>query len=152
MDHSIYGLKEPNKKIRYVGVTNDPQARLDSHLASQKHAPVNNWIQSLLAKGITPEMVILETCSEQDRDARERHWIMLTDADLNVLGKEQDIIGKVGRLDSNGISFDVTIVQAKHAFGNLRFQVTPVSGTGMVWVDSNRVQFDADPTQERIEQ
>lgn len=44
----------------------------------------------------------------------------------------------------------VRVVDAKHAFGNLRFQVTPVSGTGLVWVDSNRVKFPTN-TEERIE-
>lgn len=60
-------------------------------------------------------------------------------------------IGKQGLLLSDKLRFSVYVQDAKLAYGNVRFQVTPVSGTGIVWVDSNRVKFDADPTQERIE-
>lgn len=60
-------------------------------------------------------------------------------------------IGREAVVSLRGIQIPVRILSAKLAYGNVRFQVTPVSGTGTVWVDSNRVKFDADPTQERIE-
>lgn len=60
-------------------------------------------------------------------------------------------IGKQGLLITDKLKFGVFVQDAKLAYGNVRFQVTPVSGTGLVWVDSNRVKFDADQTEERIE-
>lgn len=59
-------------------------------------------------------------------------------------------IGKQGLLITDKLRFGVFVQDAKLAYGNVRFQVTPVSGTGMVWVDSNRVKFDAD-TDQKIE-
>jgi hypothetical protein len=50
-------------------------------------------------------------------------------------------IGKLGTLASDKLYFDVRIIDAKLAYGNLRYQVTPVSGTGSVWVDSSRVKI-----------
>ena len=54
-------------------------------------------------------------------------------------------IGKTGQLTehSNTLRFDVRIIDVKLAYGNVRYQVTPVSGTGSVWVDSSRVKIDA---------
>lgn len=60
-------------------------------------------------------------------------------------------IGKQGLLLSDKLKFGVFVQDAKHAYGNVRFQVTPVNGTGMVWVDSNRVQFVTNSQDERIE-
>jgi hypothetical protein len=50
-------------------------------------------------------------------------------------------IGKSGTLRTDGLGVAVVISDAKLAYGNLRYQVTPVSGTGSVWVDSSRVQI-----------
>lgn len=60
-------------------------------------------------------------------------------------------IGKQGLLLSDKLRFGVFVQDAKLAYGNVRFQVTPVSGTGMVWVDSNRVQFPTNSQDERID-
>jgi hypothetical protein len=53
-------------------------------------------------------------------------------------------IGKQGLLLSDKLRFAVYVQDAKLAYGNVRFQVCPVSGTGMVWVDSSRVQFNTE--------
>jgi hypothetical protein len=52
------------------------------------------------------------------------------------------LIGKRAVLSSDKLSFAVHIVDAKTSYGNLRYLVTPASGSGQVWVDSNRVQLD----------
>lgn len=50
-------------------------------------------------------------------------------------------IGKEAIVTLKGLSFAVRVVSAKLAYGNVRFQVSPVSGKGLVWVDSSRVSF-----------
>jgi len=52
------------------------------------------------------------------------------------------VIGKTASLSLDGMRVNVTVLNAKTSYGSVRFQVSPVSGTGMVWVDSSRVQFD----------
>ena len=48
-------------------------------------------------------------------------------------------VGLTGALSSDKLQFDVLILDAKVSYGNARFLVTPVSGSGEVWVDSSRV-------------
>jgi hypothetical protein len=60
---------------------------------------------------------------------------------MNTLELSQ-AIGKTGLLSASVLSVRVTIVDAKIAYGNVRYLVTPVSGTGSVWVDSGRVSFE----------
>ena len=51
-------------------------------------------------------------------------------------------IGQSGTLRANGLDITVRITDAKIAYGNVRYLVTPVSGTGSVWVDAGRVSFE----------
>jgi hypothetical protein len=60
---------------------------------------------------------------------------------MNTLELSQ-AIGKTGLLSASVLSVRVTITDAKIAYGNVRYLVTPVSGTGSVWVDSSRVSFE----------
>lgn len=39
------------------------------------------------------------------------------------------------------INVVVTVKDAKSAYGNIRYLVTPVMGSGEVWADSSRVTF-----------
>ena len=50
-------------------------------------------------------------------------------------------IGKQGSLGTDGLRIDVTVSDVKKVYGAIRYQVTPVSGTGSVWVDSSRVKI-----------
>jgi hypothetical protein len=50
-------------------------------------------------------------------------------------------IGREAILSSDKLCFTVQIQDAKLAYGNVRYLVSPVSGTGSVWVDSSRVQI-----------
>lgn len=52
-----------------------------------------------------------------------------------------DCVGKIGHLTGEVLAFDLRITGVKMAYGRTRFQVTPVSGTGSVWVDSSRVKI-----------
>jgi hypothetical protein len=70
----VYGLYDPtNGKLRYVGKTLDPEARLSGHL-SQPHTRLREWIRSLKTLGLKPEMRILQEC-ESDGSAEEMQWI-----------------------------------------------------------------------------
>ena len=56
----------------------------------------------------------------------------------------QSLIGRQGLLSSDRLRFQVTILDAKLAYGNTRLLVEPVAGSGQVWVDSSRVQINKD--------
>jgi len=48
-------------------------------------------------------------------------------------------IGKEGTIVSDGMRFSVVVKDAKSAYGNLRYLVTPKAGVGQSWVNANRV-------------
>jgi hypothetical protein len=51
-------------------------------------------------------------------------------------------IGKTASLrTADYINVMVTVKDAKTAYGNVRFLVSPVMGSGELWADSSRVTF-----------
>lgn len=79
----IYGLRDPlTKCIRYVGQTvNNPNKRYSQHLHEadkDTNTAKRLWIKSLKKKGLVPELVILEECSDEELNARESYWIQDT--------------------------------------------------------------------------
>lgn len=51
-------------------------------------------------------------------------------------------IGSVGKLDaSSEFSPDVEVLDLKVSYGQLRYLVRPIAGTGQVWVDNSRVKL-----------
>lgn len=72
----IYALKDPETHlIRYVGKANDPQIRLRKHLKEKYKSIKNSWLQSLKAKGLIPELMILEEVPVSQWQEQERYWI-----------------------------------------------------------------------------
>jgi hypothetical protein len=73
----IYGLKDPHDGlIHYVGKSNQPEMRLQDHLANK----VTNkdrvcWIQGLMADGQEPVLVILDKVLHEDWRVAEIYWI-----------------------------------------------------------------------------
>lgn len=65
---------------------------------------------------------------------------------MTTLALAKAFIGHPGTIDLNGLSIHVRISDVKQAYGNVRYLVTPLSGTGSVWVDSSRVQFQKETT------
>lgn len=60
------------------------------------------------------------------------------------LSKNIDKIGSIKMIrpgTTDGLSVHVRIADVKLSYGNVRYLVSPVSGTGSVWVDSSRVQI-----------
>lgn len=49
------------------------------------------------------------------------------------------LIDKQGTLYTDGLHVEITIRDVKRAYGNTRYVVTPVRGSGEVTVDSSRV-------------
>lgn len=43
-------------------------------------------------------------------------------------------VGTTGTVTFNGLSFIVRVLETKTAYGNIRFRVTPVAGSGETWV------------------
>jgi len=63
----IYGLFDPRDgELRYVGKSTNGLARPRGHTAPSKLRPrtrKNNWLKSLLSKGLRPDIVVLEELS-----------------------------------------------------------------------------------------
>lgn len=51
------------------------------------------------------------------------------------------LIGQPADVAINGLTVHVRISDVKTAYGNIRYQVTPLSGSGSVWVDSRSVRL-----------
>ena len=51
------------------------------------------------------------------------------------------LINREALLRTNELLVKVIIKDAKLSYGNIRYQVTPSSGEGLVWVDSSRVRL-----------
>lgn len=56
----IYALCEPETgEIRYIGKSNDPNARLSGHIRDEEINRRTNWIKHLRARGKAPELSVL---------------------------------------------------------------------------------------------
>ena len=73
----IYGLKDPRDgKLGYVGKSNWPRYRLLEHLDELGVNPgKTRWLDELKAKGLKPEIIIIEKVSLETWKERERYWI-----------------------------------------------------------------------------
>lgn len=90
----IYALINPLEPniIRYVGKSDKPRERIKTHIYECKkpkqNTYKNNWIKSLLAKNIKPEMVILKICPLIEYSKWEEHFIKLYKTDKLTNGDE----------------------------------------------------------------
>lgn len=48
-------------------------------------------------------------------------------------------IGKTASLLTNDLFVSIRIIDAKSAYGSIRYLVQPIAGSGMVWVSADRV-------------
>jgi hypothetical protein len=75
----IYALKDPrDERIRYVGWTSNPKARLRTHRHDAQRGKYHraNWLRSLYSIGLEPQLQILEEGTEpRGWHAAERKWI-----------------------------------------------------------------------------
>jgi hypothetical protein len=53
--------------------------------------------------------------------------------------------GKYGQVVENNLTIDVKIVDARRRYGHLDLKVTPLSGSGQVWVERKNIEIHDDP-------
>ena len=53
-------------------------------------------------------------------------------------------IDKVGRVDLEGLKVQVMVVDARMSYGQMQYQIQPVSGAGAKWVMADRVYISED--------
>lgn len=81
MPNYIYALHCPiANTVRYIGKTNNPEARLISHIAAAKKGAKNHytakWLRKLLKDDLRPSMEIIETLDESENwEEYERFYI-----------------------------------------------------------------------------
>ncbi len=76
----IYGLSDPiSRDVRYIGKSIDPKKRFQAHLSigqlNRYRSIKNSWIKSLLAKGFSPDLVILDCVEGRDANEAEMEYI-----------------------------------------------------------------------------
>ena len=73
----IYGLIDPDsQQIRYIGKSIRPLQRLQNHMNERSNCHRSHWLQNLKARGLMPELVILEEIrGEWPWQEAERYWI-----------------------------------------------------------------------------
>lgn len=76
----IYLLRDPiNKKIKYVGKSNNPLNRLKCHLSNCYYSFFNSkmrdWLLELKQIGLTPIIEIIEECTSENFKERETFHI-----------------------------------------------------------------------------
>lgn len=78
MLHFIYALVDPRTDVvAYIGITNNPNARLIEHLEGKSpNDDKDAWIWELQEEGYEPRMKILEVVdTRKEALSRERYWI-----------------------------------------------------------------------------
>lgn len=83
----IYGLRCPKTdSYRYIGKSSSGLERAKAHLTYSHNESVNHWVAELREQGFCPLVDILEECSEEDLQLKERFWIQFyTDKGCKLL-------------------------------------------------------------------
>ena len=73
----IYGLVDQrDKRVRYVGKSITPSARLYAHLSAKGINPIKDaWLDELKSQGLKPELKIIDKCKAYEWQFREMFWI-----------------------------------------------------------------------------
>jgi DNA-binding transcriptional regulator YiaG len=74
----VYGIIDPrDRTLIYVGRSRDPQARLRQHIVEKRSSqhPLPPRLRDIIAAGLYPELVILNTPDAGDAVAAEERWI-----------------------------------------------------------------------------
>lgn len=118
----IYTLLHPiSKEIRYVGFTSKPDIRLKQHLILRYKDHKTNWIKSMLAIGLQPEMKIIDEVACKD-EALELEKSYIRDLKLLgvrltnlTIGGEAPMIGKKHKEESK-VLISLANQKEKNAF------------------------------------
>ncbi len=73
----IYALIDPlTNDVRYIGKThNELYKRLSGHYKDKRKTYKTHWIASLKDKGLKPSIIIIEECTLENWEKREKYWI-----------------------------------------------------------------------------
>lgn len=74
----IYELVDPRNNVtRYIGITNNPEIRLNRHLGRYDgNEQKNNWIEEISNANLSIQMNVIETVETlEEARTQERHWI-----------------------------------------------------------------------------
>lgn len=73
----IYSLSDPiTGEVRYIGKTkNELHKRLSGHYKDKSENYKTHWIASLKKRELKPSISIIEICTEENWEERERYWI-----------------------------------------------------------------------------
>ena len=140
----IYVLKCPEGNIRYVGKTNSPKKRLSSHISEAKKGKgrrhVLNWIHSLLSKSLMPSMEIIEVCTEENWQEREKYWVEYYRSIIPNLCNNAD--GGLGGTGTKNFS-EEELFKKKEVMSNT-FSKFSKSDKELIWkmIQSNKTQLE----------
>ena len=62
--------------------------------------------------------------------------------DLCETGSTDPIVGRVGMITVNGLSFEVRVIGVRKRYGHTDYKIMPVRGGGNRWAESNTILFD----------
>lgn len=76
MIHYLYTLKHPiTNEIRYVGKTINLKRRYKQHLYDKRTTHKSSWVKSLKVLGLKPILTVIEECTVDTWQEREKYWI-----------------------------------------------------------------------------
>lgn len=99
----IYGLLDPETgELRYVGKTKvSVERRLTNHLCDKSRNHRTSWIANLKRRGMIPECVIIEECSEDIWEEAEMFYISyFSSLGCNLTNSTKGGDGGLGRIPS----------------------------------------------------
>ncbi len=71
----IYTISDHLGNIRYVGKSNNPKQRLNSHIQDKKRKHKFNWLNSIIKSGNKPIIEVIDIVSINDWEYWETYWI-----------------------------------------------------------------------------
>lgn len=76
MQYIIYGLRCPKTDdYRYISKSSSGLQRAQAHLTYSHNESVNHWVAELREQGFCPLIDVLEECTEEDLQIKEKFWI-----------------------------------------------------------------------------
>ena len=133
----IYALVDPlTAEVRYVGRANDLHRRMYAHIYNAKHGQKSykaNWIRKVLASGKRPEILIIETCNENNWRAAETFWIaslraagfrLTNNSDGGECGPRWDLLPEeVRKKQADNVSRSMRLYHKRHGRAGDKFGI-----------------------------
>jgi hypothetical protein len=82
---AIYAIADEEGFVRYIGKANNVEIRLRQHAQSKAHwLPFYKWLHGFIAERGHINYSVLEYCTNETWQERERYWIARTDGLFNI--------------------------------------------------------------------